>query len=398
MRYVKRYPDRLGRERLYFRKNGHPRNGEALHSPWPDLADGSLLEAEVAAILGSHPVRARPTNLAGATRAYELSADFTSLARETQYLYRAALREFDADLGAVPVAAVTPGLLLELRDAWASRGHRAANVRMQVLKNVLTPQLIANGAADPFSRIKQVRRPREKAEAHPIWPEWVVTSVIEEAITLRKFGLARAVALGRYAGARRGDIVRLAQSARNAGRIAWLSGKRKVAVNMPEDPLLAEWLSRTPAAQPRSKWQAHVQRKSGVVPMPPKSIVFNVRNRGYTEDGLGQELAKLVSALHLAGKIDSDRYDLHGLRHTFGVEAALAGCTDAQGGALMGHTSPNSFATYRRQASRLTMSDDGAALIAALRERGVRTPPEPAVSNECLEVSNSGGTVVPLRG
>lgn len=35
----------------------------------------------------------------------------------------------------------------------------------------------------------------------------------------------------------------------------------------------------------------------------------------------------------------------------------------------MGHGSPNSFAIYRRQASRLQMSDDGAALIAALRER-----------------------------
>lgn len=398
MRYVKRYPDRLGQIRLYFRKAGHPRNGEALRSPWPGEEAGSALQAEVAAILGVQAARSRPSTLAGATRSYELSADFTVLAQGTKYLYRLALKEFDADLGALPIAAFTPALLLSLRDEWASKGHRAANVRLQVLKNVLTPQLIATGAADPFSRIKQVRRPREKAEAHPIWPEWVVTTVIEEAIALRKFGLARGVALGRYAGARRGDIVRMAQATRNAGRIAWLSGKRKVTVNMPEDPLLAEWLSATPEAQPRSKWQAHVQRKSGVVPMPPKTIVFNVRNRAYTEDGLGQELAKLVGALHLAGKIDSDRYDLHGLRHTFGVEAALAGCTDAQGGALMGHTSHSSFATYRRQASRLTMSDDGAALITALRERGVRTPPEPAVSNECLEASNSGGTVVSLRG
>jgi len=45
----------------------------------------------------------------------------------------------------------------------------------------------------------------------------------------------------------------------------------------------------------------------------------------------------------------------------------------------MGHGSPNSFATYRRQASRLRMSDDGAALVAALRERAGGTVAERAV-------------------
>lgn len=398
MRYVKRYPDRLGQERLYFRKAGHPRSGEALRSPWPIEAAGSALEAEVQAILGTQPTKPRASNLAGATRAYELSADFLGLAKETQYLYRLSLKEFDADLGALPLGAFTPGLIQSLRDTWAARGHRAANMRLQVLKNVLTPQLIAADAADPFSRIKHVRRPRELAEPHPIWPEWVVRTVIEEAISLGRFGLARGVAIGRYAGARRGDIVKIGQAARRDARIAWLSGKRRVPVNMPEDQLLTAWLEETPSTQPLSKWQAHVQRKSGVVRLPPKTLVFNSRNRPYTEDGLGQELAKLVHALHEAGRIDGDRYDLHGLRHTFGVEAALAGCTDAQGGALMGHTSPNSFATYRRQASRLSMSDDGAALIAALRERGARTAPERELSNECLEVSNHSATVLAFRG
>lgn len=394
MRYVKRFQDRLGRERLYFRKAGHPRNGEALKSRWQDT---EALASEVATILGTHPVRPRATNLAGATRAYERSADFCGLAKETQYLYRQMLKEFDAYLGALPLTSFTAGRILDLRDAWAERGHRAANIRLQVLKNVITPHLIATDTADPFSRIKQVRRPREKAEPHPIWPEWVVRTTIEAAIEGGRPGLARAIALGRYAGARRGDIVRITHSARRDGRIAWLSGKRRVRVNMPEDPMLTAWLEATPAAQPLSKWQAHVQRKTGVVRLPPSTLVYNGRNRSYTEDGLGQELAKLIAGLHAAGSIDSDRYDLHGLRHTFGVEAALAGCTDGQGAALMGHTSPNSFATYRRQASRLTMSDDGAALISALREKTARTPPEREVSNEGQNMSNPAATVVAIR-
>lgn len=398
MKHVKRYRDRFGTVRLYFRKAGHPRNGEALKSAWPDLEDGSALQAEVSAILETSVVRPRASNLAGATRAYELSADFAGLGAGTKYEYRLILKEFDSDLGALPIGGFTSAYIMALRDAWAARGHRAANMRLQLLKNVLEPQLIAVGAADPFSRVRQVRRPRDAAEVHPIWPERVVRAVIDEAIRLRKFGIARAVALGRYTGARRGDIVRMAHSCRADGRISWLSGKRKVPVSMPEDPMLTAWLDATPHLQPLSKWQAHVQRKTGVFRLPPSTLVFNVSNQPYTEDGIGQELAKIIAALHLSGKVDSDKYDLHGLRHAFGVEAALAGCSDAQGGALMGHGSPNSFATYRRQAGRLTLSDDGAALIAALRDRSLETAGEHGVSNDGLNLSNRSATIVPIRG
>jgi integrase len=376
MRYVKRYRDPQGVERLYFRKVGPPRNGEALISPWPEQAQGSELEAEVRDILGPEGPKAMSSNLAGATRTYELGADFTGLSASTRYEYRLLLKEFDATLGSLPIAAFTPAFILALRDAWAAKGHRAANVRLQLLKNVLNPQMIARDLPDPFSRIKQVRRPRDRAEPHPVWPEAVVKIVIEAAVAAKKYGLARAVAVGRYSGARRGDIIRITHAARLDGRIVFLSGKRRVRVDMPEDPMLTEWLESTPATQPLSKWQAHVQRKTKVTRMPPATLVFNISNLPYSEDGLSQELAKLVTRLHGEGRLDSVAYDLHGLRHTFGVEAALAGCTDAQGAALMGHGSPNSFATYRRQASRLRMSDDGAALISALRERAAGTGPE----------------------
>jgi hypothetical protein len=64
-------------------------------------------------------------------------------------------------------------------------------VRLQLLKNVLNPQMIARDLPDPFSRIKQVRRPRDRAEPHPVWPEAVVRIVIEAAIDARKPGPGR---------------------------------------------------------------------------------------------------------------------------------------------------------------------------------------------------------------
>jgi hypothetical protein len=172
---------------------------------------------------------------------------------------------------------------------------------------------------------------------------------MEAALSSGRVGLARGVAIGRYAGARRDDIVRLTKAARKHGRFAFLSGKRRVQVSMTEDPALAAVLDNTPC--------------------PGLVLAYNLSGSSYTADGFALELRKLVRALHKAGKIDSDAYDVHGLRHTFGVELALAGATDAEGAAKMGHGSPHSFATYRRQADRIRLSDAADEKIATLRER-----------------------------
>ena len=102
--------------------------------------------------------------------------------------------------------------------------------------------------------------------------------------------------------------------------------------------------------------------------------------RPYTEDGLALELRKLVAKFHEAGRLDSNRYDLHGLRHTRGVELALAGCSDAEGAAMMGHGGPSSFTQYRRQADRVRLSDAASARVVKLREQ--------AGNEECNETCN----------
>jgi hypothetical protein len=97
-------------------------------------------------------------------RAYELdSADFAALRASTQYLYRKTMQELDEDLGELQVSTFTPGFILELRNRWALRGHRAAAIRLQVLKNALWPSVIAGklGGGDPFALIPAVRRPSD---------------------------------------------------------------------------------------------------------------------------------------------------------------------------------------------------------------------------------------------
>lgn len=352
MKYVNKVRGKDGTVRLYLRKAGMP--SIPLTSPLPPAGQekGSPLEREVAALIAGAPPPIAPSTLKAALREYELkSADFAGLADSTKYEYRLILKEFEEDFGALTVSTFTPAYLLQLRNAWAPRGHRAANVRLQVLKNVLWPAIVAGklGDGDPFALIPQVRRPREAEEPHLLWPEDVVLTVIQAALAEGRVGLARGVAIGRYAGPRRDDIVKLTKAARKGGNFTFLSGKRRVLVNMPEDPALTAVLDGTPA--------------NGLL------LVYNLSGLAYSADGFALELRKLVRALHKAEKINSPDYDVHGLRHTFGVEAALAGCTDAEGAALLGHASPSSFATYRRQADRIRLSNNAAEKIAALREQ-----------------------------
>lgn len=364
MKYVNRVVRPSGEVQLYLRKKGLPAV-RLTH------AEGSAaLKAEVEGLVRA---LSSPKPLAGtmkaALREYELGPDFRPLRDSTKYEYRLILKEFGQDLGELPLTIMTPAYAKALRDAWAARGHRAANIRLQVLKNVLNGPIIARTIADPFGRISQVRRPASAPEPHPIWPGPVFETVMAELIRTRRFGLARAVAIARYVGARREDLTKIPRAARAGGRFAFLSGKRRVPVNLREDPELTRWLAQTPETQPLSDWQATRTAAKRRTLTTPITLVYNRQGQPYSADGLAQELAKVVGELHKAGRIDHARYDVHGLRHTRGVELALAGATDAEGAAQLGQVSPASFAQYRRQADRIRMADNASDKLTELRAR-----------------------------
>ena len=370
MRYVNRIVGPDGKERLYFRKSGAP--SRPLRSDW----GSPELEAEVAAILAAlEPAKAVQGTLKAALLVFEKGPDLAALAPSTQYEYGLILKELEADFGQVGVHRFTAEQVLRLRNAWAPRGHRATAVRLLILRHVLLPAIIAGRIAggDPFAQIPAVRRPASAPEPHPLWPAEVLEAVVARALANGNPGLARAVVIARYVGARRGDLVKLGRSARGEGRFRFLSGKRRIQVDVEEDPALTAWLGILPD-RPVAKPRLGRKVKTGASPLDPFTLVFNLSGRPYTEDGLGQELGDVVTKLAEEKAIDSAAYGLHGLRHTRGVELALAGCTDAQIAAQLAHASPSSSAQYRRQAERIRLADDAAVKVAQLRERLANAP------------------------
>jgi hypothetical protein len=312
------------------------------------------MAAEAAALFAS--VQRSPSPRIGtvcaALASYEESADFATLAPRTQRDYQRVLRRFTASFAGLLLQDVSASFLLELRDRLAQRGYRVANLEMQILRNALHPSVIRgelDGGNDPFVQIERVRRPQSLAEPNIAWRDDEVEAVIEAAIARGNPGLARAVGLARYGGFRRGDICRMPRSARIERlnedgvlerRISWVTEKRRTLADRREDQRLTELLART---EPRGK-------------IIPTTLAFNSKHAQWQPTALNHTLARLVAALAKRG-LCREGLGLHGLRHSRGVELALAGASDSEIQAQLDHGSPHAARIYRRQAHALSLAD-----------------------------------------
>ncbi len=372
VRYVQRVR-RSGRLYLYFRKDGY-------HQGPLGSADGTPeLQAEVDAILArltkaqEAAAKPSPNTIGGMLKAYNKSAEYLSNARSTQRAYQDHIDEMIADFGDVMLFEVTQAWLRDLRDAWAVRGHRAANVRMQVLKNALAPavndQADLRIKGDPFHKLAKVKRPHGAPEAHPIWEDHEVEAAIEDAIARKTPGLARAIALGRWGGFRRATICAIPLNARPIGydddgaahtRLFWVTEKKRILCDKREDPRLTALMSRT----------------SNVA----LTIAYNADGMPWKPRQLNQAIDRLMARLAQAGKVRAavtekgEVYcplDIHGLRHARGVEIAMAGGSDAEIMSQLEHATDRAAKIYRRQADRRRMADgaqDRVDKVVSLRE------------------------------
>jgi len=342
--------------RLYFRRGN-------VRRPLRSQDGSPELRQEVEAILAdlSRVERAqtpKPGTVGGMIVAYRRSADFLGLAKSTQADYHRRLDEISADVGAVFLADVTAAWVAEMRNVWAPRGYRVANLNLQMLINSLGPA-IEDGRikTDPFARLKKARRSHDAAEPNPIWEDSEVEAVIKLAIARKMPGLARAVALGRWAGFRRGTICAVPLHIRVIGhddwgrsqrRLYWLTEKGRVLCDKPEDQRLTALLEATPSA--------------GL------TIAYNRKGEPFKERALNQAIDRLIYNLAAQAEVRSN-LTLHGLRHSRGVELAIAGASDSEIMSQLEHATVRSAQIYRRQAERRKLADSGQAKVDQIRKR-----------------------------
>jgi len=342
--------------KLYFRRGPFRR-------PLASPDNSEALRNEVAAILGElDKVEQARTPVAGTLggmlTAYNRSQDFLGLARSTQAGYQRGIDEIIEDAGGVLLMDVDMAFVNSLKEAWAARGHRVANINLQILKNALRPAIIDERIrSDPFTHVKKVKRPHGIPEKNPIWEEHEVEAVIALALARRMPGLARAVALGRWGGFRRGTICNLPLDTRVRGhdadgqpqrRLYWLTEKRRVLCDKPEDARLTALLDATPDRA--------------------ATLAYNLRGDRFQERALNQAIDRLIERLAKDGKVRPN-LTLHGLRHTRGVELAIAGASDSEIMSQLEHTSTRAAEIYRRQANRRNLADSAQGKVDTARRK-----------------------------
>ena len=343
-----------GRVDLYFRKEGAARV-KLVSADRSDDLRWEVFELVLAAAMHAPPPP-RPLGFTTWVDTYAASAEFKALGDKTQLGYWRWLKAFKADFGDLLLEDFDAAFVMALRDGWAKRGYRAANVGLQVLKNVLERPLITGALkTDPFTRIRKAPRPSTLGEPHPAWRDEEVEAAIAAALEARMFGLARAIGLGRWGGFRRQSICRVRRNARTWAddpvrgrhrRIVWVTEKRKVLADKPEDARLTQLLADTPDRA--------------------LTIAYNARDGVWQERQLNQALERLLTPLAASGAVrgapDAEGIirpvlTLHGLRHARGVELASSGASDAEIMAQIDHATPRAAAIYRRQAERRGLAD-----------------------------------------
>ena len=309
-----------------------------------------------------------------ALTAYLRSADFKTRAESTQKEYRRVAVHLTTEIGKVGFAAVDRTWLRARRDEWAEAGHRAATIRLQVLKNALEPAMSDGLLPEAlFSQLQRVNAPHGRPEQNVAWTDAEVETVIQYCLGTSEhcwpefsrtpIGLARAIGLARYAGLRRQDICNITDDARYVvtlrggraqHRLRYTSAKGELKADLREDPRLTKLLDDDTYGDVCG------------------TIAFNTRWEPWKPRQLNQALDRVVALLALEYDLIRPGLTLHGLRHARGVELAHAGASDAEIMAALAHADEQSARVYRRQAQRSAMGDHAQRLIDQKRLRDAR--------------------------
>lgn len=353
IRYIQRVKV-AGETYLYFRKGDYREGPLTGADGSPELREEvqGILErlraAAHASVAKEGTIGAMMLRYAGDGERKKPCVDFQTLAPSTQKEYFRIATEIRIAYGAIALSAFSGSRLSDMRDDWAPRGHKATNDRIQVLKNALKPAIVDERVpSDPFAKIEKMAPPHDREEPNLAWEDAEVEAAIRWCLARNAPGLARAIALGRWAGFRRGTICEIPLGARTRPfgldgqpqrRLVWLTEKRRVKCDKREDPRLTDLIDRTPNRT--------------------TTIAYNADGSPWIPRQLNQAIDRMLESLAKVGEARAE-LTLHGLRHARGVELALAGASDAEIMAQLEHATDRAAKIYRRQAERRRMADAG---------------------------------------
>ena len=342
-----------GLKRFRHRKSGiwysyHRKSGVRIEPPHtcgtPEFF-AALNEAET-----KHKDKAPVPGTFGAlVRSYRNSSLFLTLKARSRrdYLY---VLDWLRGLDGMPIAQMDSSFVAKLRDkAFRQRKRRFANYVLSVVSVLFTHGVEMKLAkANPVREVRKVRRPTELPIPNRAW------TVAEKQVVLDTAPphLIAPIAIARWTGLREGDIIQLAKMAYRDGALNLTTAKRG-------EPL---WF---PCPKPLGAILDALPRHDGM------RLCVSSRGTPWTEDGFRSSFFKLIRALEYEGKV-APGLTFHGLRTSFGEEAAEKGFSSRQIASALAQRDPKSADHYTRNVDRrnaagavsasLDGTDDGQSL------------------------------------
>lgn len=321
--YVKKYRDRHGTLRYYYRRKGWPT--VALPSPLTDMR--AFLDAYAVAE-GKAPARVPESRTMEALiAAYMASPEFRALKPASRELYLYAIRWLRKRPSmALPVAAVTRDQIRTMRDELAEDTPGKANAVLRFVR-LLMSYAVERGwrVENPALKLKTI-----KGGEHRSWTDAELLKFEERWPRGTTERLIYELALG--TGQRRGDIAKMTWADIKNGKVYVCQEKTGAKLWIRCHPSLSDELGRT------------AKRHSVIVSTPT--------GRGYTADYLGVSFAGAIDAAGLP-----EACVLHGLRKTAARRLAEAGCSERQIMAVTGHKSAKEVDRYTRDADQEVQAD-----------------------------------------
>lgn len=331
LKFVHEFKDRHGKTRRYFRRPGFER------SPLPGLPGSEeFMQAYQQALapkrrleIGGGKVQVGTVN--DLVTRYFKSAEFLSLAKNTQRAYRGVLERFRAEHGDKRISKLEREHVKAMVAAKVET-PTAANALLKMLRLIMPLAIDAKMRTDdPTIGVKRVR---VTSEGHIEWSEQDIAAFRNRHAPGTRARLAMELALGTMQ--RRGDLVRLGRQHVQGGLLSIRQEKTRTQV---EIPVLAE-----------------LQAELGRLPADQLTFLLNEHGKAFRPSTFTDWFRKVCDEAGLP-----EKRSVHGLRKSGAIRLAEAGCTDHEIMAWGGWTSLSEVQRYTKKAKRRKLAQ-GAVL------------------------------------
>ncbi|SDH07903.1 tyrosine-type recombinase/integrase [Pelagibacterium luteolum] len=307
---VKRYKDRHGTLRLYHRKSG-----TAIDA----TLSGAEIAAEVARLDKLHaPAAPKSGTLAGLLESYKKAPPFTDLATRTKSDYQKCM-DYLQPIAGTPLHLMDTAFMAKLRDK-AIKAKRAGftNHMMAMLSSAFR-----HGAEyglvekNPVTGLAKAKMAADRKRENRPWslPER------DNVLAVAPDHLRLPLALARYLGMRRGDILKLPQSAYKNGFLSFRTSKTGKTMKLPVVGKLRTILDAAIAVAPQGD---------------AVMLCLNSYGEGWSDAGFTASQRKFFAKCIERGIADPG-ITLHGLRHSVATDLRALGYSLDQIKDYVGH-------------------------------------------------------------